>query len=607
MAFTHFSMEKQQLIDHYRNQQAQCEAEALASKKKRQSVSVLRLVVFLGLIAWIWFLWNKNPSLIWGGSIVLIAAFLLLVRWYEQINFERSLLVKRATLNEKEAKALTGEKDLFGNGEEFVQPTHRYAHDLDLFGPHAIFGWLNRANMNTGRAVLANWLTSPILNAEQIQKRQQGFAELANKEAFRQDFWVKTAFLKEKEDRLTFLARWAKLPTNKLKAKSHPFALWVFPPLSLAATVSYSFDIITFGLLLLLLLLPLFYYGLFIKTINAEMAPVSKAVATLKALSLAFQKIEKQNFKTDYLKQLTKSFSGSNKASLVIDELVGLTERFDQRNNFLLAIPLNVYALWDIRYALKINQWKQEHGKEINEWLSALAELEAALSIATMHYNHPNFCVPQPTKEPKITADDLGHPLLADEERVTNSVSLKTENNIVVLTGANMAGKSTFLRTLGVNLVLAMMGASVCATGFQFRPIDLYTGMRTNDSLDENTSYFFAELKRLAAIVKRLEAGNPCYLLLDEILKGTNSKDKEEGSKKLIKRLLSLKAGGIIATHDLGLCSLEQVFPNQVRNKAFETLIKDDELEFDYKLRDGICQTMNASFLMKKMGITPSE
>ncbi|MCF8366649.1 MAG: hypothetical protein K9H16_12750 [Bacteroidales bacterium] len=261
--------------------------------------------------------------------------------------------------------------------------------------------------------------------------------------------------------------------------------------------------------------------------------------------------------------------------------------------------------LWDILQARRLENWRNTHRDDVEEWFEILAYFDSLSSLACFWYNHPGFVLPEPQeKQFLLEAKDCGHPLLKAATRVDNPVSFAGWRNFIIVTGANMAGKSTYLRSVAINFILAMTGAPVCATQFAFSPAGIFTSIRTRDNLLESESYFFAELKRLKAIIDKLESGEKLFIILDEILKGTNSKDKQEGSKALLKQLIRFDSAGLIATHDLTLGALIDEYPANIRNKRFEVEIKNDELDFDYKLKDGISQNLNATFLMKKMGIT---
>jgi len=240
------------------------------------------------------------------------------------------------------------------------------------------------------------------------------------------------------------------------------------------------------------------------------------------------------------------------------------------------------------------------------QWFEVIAEMDALVSLANSNYNHPRWITPKVSQSGYIfNAEDLGHPLIDESRCVSNSFQLTNQEQITIITGANMAGKSTFLRTVGVNLILASNGCKVCAESFEFSPIRIYTNMRTSDNLMNDESYFYAELLRLQSMLTLLRSGENLFVIIDEMLKGTNSVDKLNGSKELIHQLISLNTHGIVATHDLGLTELAQNIP-AIKNQCFEVQLHNDELNFDYKLTNGVTRTMNATFLMKKMGIIPN-
>ena len=265
---------------------------------------------------------------------------------------------------------------------------------------------------------------------------------------------------------------------------------------------------------------------------------------------------------------------------------------------------MNSLFLWDLQYLYQLKNWLNSNESELKNWFEAVNEMEVYISLANFNYNHPEFCLPVISESEILSASEIGHPLLKSSSRIDNNFELQNLQDFVIITGANMAGKSTFLRTIGTNLILAMSGTLVCAKEFTFTPLPLFSSMRTSDSLSANESYFYSELKRLQFIVEKLKSGQQLFIILDEILKGTNSKDKAEGSKKFIKQLLKYQASGIIATHDLSLCTVKEEHPQNIQNHYFDVEIENDQLVFDYKLKSGICSNMNAEFLMKKMGIT---
>ena len=278
-------------------------------------------------------------------------------------------------------------------------------------------------------------------------------------------------------------------------------------------------------------------------------------------------------------------------------------DRLDLRNNQLLYFLLEGCLFWQLRQIIRIEQWKQTYGENLLIWLDTLAKIDAILSLGTFAFNHPNYTYPNIANKPFIFhAKNMGHPLIPESQCIKNEANIPSRPYFIIITGANMAGKSTYLRTIGCNYLLACIGAPVCCTSLDIYPAQLMTSLRTDDSLSNNESYFFAELKRLKQIIDRLNK-EEMFIILDEILRGTNSKDKQKGSLSFIQQLMTLQANGIIATHDLALGELERFFPQKIKNFCFEADIQDNNLTFSYKLREGIAQNMNACFLMKKMGL----
>ncbi|HEU5146044.1 MAG TPA: DNA mismatch repair protein MutS, partial [Chryseosolibacter sp.] len=280
-----------------------------------------------------------------------------------------------------------------------------------------------------------------------------------------------------------------------------------------------------------------------------------------------------------------------------------LVSAFDARLNSMTNLFVNSLLLYDLQCVYRLEKWRSENAGDLMQWIDAVHQTEVLCTLGTFAFNHPNFIFPGINTEQRLSGKSLGHPLIDESIRVVNDVHVDASQSIMIITGANMAGKSTFLRSLGINVVLALAGAPVCAKQFECPFIEIRSGMRTADSLKENQSYFYAELDRLKSIMDELRSGKPLLVLLDEILKGTNSTDKQAGSIALVKQLTAYACLALIATHDLALGDLEKAFPGKVVNYSFEPNIENDQLSFDYKLKRGIAQKMNATFLMEKMGI----
>jgi DNA mismatch repair ATPase MutS len=316
------------------------------------------------------------------------------------------------------------------------------------------------------------------------------------------------------------------------------------------------------------------------------------------------QFIEEKEFQSELLCEMQNKVSRPESAGKIFKKLKELVGQFEYRQNILVGFFMNSFLLWDIRCIYKLWNWHNQNHKKMTDWLDVISETDALISLANFTNNHSAFVFPEILEDGfTFQAKNLGHPLLKENKRVCNDFEITGWSKVMIITGANMAGKSTFLRTVGVNLILARTGAPVCAEKMIFTPIEIYTNMRTTDSLLKDESYFFAELKRIKGVLEWLQKGEHIFVILDEMLKGTNSVDKLNGSKELLRKLVQFKSVSLIATHDLKLSEMENEFPQQVFNKCFEIRIENDELVFDYKLSDGVTKTMNATFLMKKMGI----
>jgi len=342
--------------------------------------------------------------------------------------------------------------------------------------------------------------------------------------------------------------------------------------------------------------------GLYVKKINQLSFDTGKVQSTFQQYQKLILEIENIEFQSVLLKEKRAAIlNQSEKTSDILNEFSKILGALDQRNNMIFGLLGNGFFLWDIYQSYKIEKWIATHKTKVEGWFSTIAFFDAYNSLANFSHNHPNYVYPTITNDGIVLkSSGAGHPLLNPDKIVLNDIDISNEQ-FFIITGANMAGKSTFLRTVSLQIVMANIGLPVCAKHVNYNPIKLITSMRTTDSLTDDESYFFSELKRLRFIVDEIKTDR-YFIVLDEILKGTNSTDKAIGSRKFVEKLIGSKATGIIATHDLSLCEAADDL-EQVKNHYFDAEIIDDELHFDYKFKNGICQNMNASFLLKKMQI----
>ncbi len=561
-------------------------------------ISGLRLVVFLATIMLV-YVYFQNTVLAWGTAIIGTVSFLLLLRWYSDKKEVYELNKELLAINEEEIKILEGSYSDRYDGSDFLDPSHFYSSDIDLFGPGSFFQYLNRSGLQEGRRLLSDILKSNDIVG--IERKQEAVKELSRNIPWIQKYMA-LARLTKTETPIKVILNWL-LGYNSFYSKKIQNLPVFFGVISLILTLLSFLGILSFWYLGGWFFLGLAISVSHLKKNNILNAKTSKAKETIQQYALMLNEIEGQKFNSEILqKEKSNIESEGGKASKVFKSLSDKMDRFDSRNNILVALLGNGFFLWDLHCAIQIEKWIEKNRDLVEQWFRTVSFFDAYNSLATFGFNHPEYAYPKivPDSEYCIQAEALGHPLVPKRERVSSDLSLGQQDFFVV-TGANMAGKSTFLRTTSLFVVMSNVGLPVCAKKSSYTPIKLITSMRAMDSLADQSSYFFAELTRLQFIRKQLEK-ETFLVVLDEILKGTNSVDKAKGSRKLIENLSGLNVPGIIATHDLSLCEIAQHDDN-VKNYFFETEIKNDELYFDYLLKEGVCQNMNASFLLKKMNI----
>lgn len=582
--------------------EAVTERDKLAGKARRYSVA--RLITFLAFIGGVYLSFTSAPAW-WAASVVLLSGFIFLMIRHNGVLEAQKLNGAQIMALEQEVEACKGNYSLFEGGGSFADPRHPYATDLDLFGDFSLFQALNRTVSPLGKETLAAWLKNLLNNPDEIRLRQDAVKELSAMPGWRIKFRALGMVADESANDLRSFYQWLETPA----LFSSPFfrvAVALIPVLSFAILLLLSAGLISIQLFLLYLLIPLSLTGYYTKSINRRHMMLSRKVDLLQKYASRFAMVEQEPFTSAQMLNFKgRLHSGNNGAGNSIHKLGKITSSLDTRLNFLAGFVLNVLLLWDIRQIRRLEEWQRANRLSLQDWFNTLAGIEATASIAAFSYCNPAYIFPETDAGRfMLIAEEAGHPLIEAAGRVNNDILLQGKGHFNIITGANMAGKSTYLRTIGVNLVLAMCGSPVCARSFACYPAGIYTSLRTTDSLSASQSYFFAELLRLKELIDRLNAGETLYILLDEILKGTNSVDKQAGSKALLRQLIGMEASGFIATHDLELGRLAEAFPERIINHSFEAVIDGDALHFDYKLKPGIARNMNATFLMQRMGIT---
>lgn len=571
-------------------------------KKQFNLVGGIRLSSIIAIAFSIYFYVksDENIYLIIAGMALL--AFFIFIKVSGRISFKRKLSKTLVNINKDEISYLNKESIPFEDGTEYIEVKHPYSFDLDFFGKNSLFQNINRTATYVGKNRLAYRLKNT-LEKDEILKNQGAVKELSSKVEFRQNNYALAKVSDDNKALYDDLLTWLKSPISKTSSFQKIFS--IVSPIILVILFAIYFSggsIIYRSLGITLFFINLSVLASHLKAIKSELISDTKIDEILKNYSLIIQSIENENFNSTKLIELQARLKNDAVlASKQIKQLSSLFSQLDSLQNLVGALLMNGIALYHLHVFRNLMKWKKNHSELVVEWLNVVGEMEALGSLANFSYNNPKFCFPEVNDEGTIAFSDLGHPLIDADSRVDNTVEFIKEK-FIILTGSNMSGKSTFLRSLGVNMVLASIGSSICASSASITPSKVWVSMRLSDSLEDNESYFFAEVKRLKEIMVNTEVG-PSFILLDEILRGTNSDDKRLGTVEVIKKLISKNAVGAIATHDLEVCLTTDEYPDKLTNKCFEVEIVNNDLYFDYRLREGICKNKSATFLMEKMEV----
>jgi hypothetical protein len=586
----------QQLLSTY-------SAQLTVFNKKLGWLSFARLLLFIGVIVfgYEYLVHHELPWLI--IALLMLATFIYCIRLYDRIKRRADFTKALIDINSAEINFLKDHRtSAYADGKEYINPHHPYSYDLDIFGEGSLYKFLNRATTLSGKEKLSMALLHPDL--AMLQPRQEAIRELSGKTDFRQHIQALGSMSVVEEKDLDKLKKWIKAPPVFPNSSLY-YTLLIFPIATLGALVYYIFSgndqslDVFFGLFTANLFITFSFARKILKEVSLSTA-VTKA---LEGFAGQLEQIEKQNFQSPLLRQLQDKLRNDKAtSSRLIKQLSSLFSYLDFIMNLAVSIVLNGLFTFHIHILFALDKWKKKNGEEIMNWLEIIGEFESLHCFANLSFNNKDYCYPQVAATEDFTAEQMGHPLIRSEKRIYNDISFRQEK-FSVLTGSNMSGKSTFLRTLGINLVLARAGSVTCARNFILFPYELHVSMRITDSLQDSESFFYAELKRLQEIIQHFHSGNKTFVILDEILRGTNSQDKHAGTVGLVRNLAAYNVCGIVATHDLTIADLSAQYPGYMGNKCFESTIINNELLFDYKLKDGVCNSLNASFLMKKMGI----
>lgn len=596
---------QQTIIANYQEAANKAHKQADHCKQQANTYSLLRLGIFAMMVFVVYITVQQDSFVVLGvGIVILLAAFVALVA--QQGKYERlrdyHLDLERINLNE--INNLQSGVNLYDNGQKYSNEKHFYTSDLDIFGNASLYNLVNRAATSAGNDKLADWLSAPA-NKATILSRQKAVQEIAENTDWKVNTQTKLLFAtKEDTDQMKQLFMYLKTPLHltgerwlSIYIKVAPYLL--FGVLLAGAFLSPYFTVIAIilGLVNMSILVAKGSYLLKAGSIAGKISDM------LAKYAIVFNAIETQQWQSQRCAQLNEKLK-ANQTSKNIAELSKLINKLSYSLIMIVGFILNVFFLWALKQIIVIEKWKHNNHQNFEEAFDVIAEFEALISLAVPAINYPDWIYPTIAETAGYTlkANHLAHPLIRDK-RVDNDYELQDAFKIDIITGSNMAGKSTFLRTIGINTVLALSGAPVCASEMEVSVITIVSYMRIKDSLNESTSTFKAELDRLQMLLAAVEKEHRVFFLIDEMLRGTNSMDKYLGSKAVIEQLIAKKGVGMVATHDLQIARLEDKYPDYVRNYYFDIQVQNGEMLFDYKLKHGECKTFNASLLLKQIGI----
>lgn len=569
-------------------------------------ISALRLIVFIGAAGLVIFSYMIKKY--YFSIIILIGfaiLFLILLNKHSRIRHNKKCSTLMCEINESSLKRLKGEwKSFEDDGADFLNDDHNYSKDLDIFGKGSLFQYINTASTYLGREKVKHILAYPNYSIEEIYDRQEAVKELSDNLGWRQRFMAEGKIATEEKKNPELLFKWGKEKNNLFCSGKFILMTYILPIITigvillyfLLGSIPYYFPLIAIGIQILILKFNS-------EKSNKILNVVYKYKKDIEVYSKMLNLIEKKSFKSSYLVKLKENLISENKitATEQINKLSRVVNLISDRANFFYHI-INIVTFWEYHCLIRLERWKKESGGCIEQWLNTIAEIEALSSLAVIKHDYPEWAMPE-IKETSLMlgAKNIGHPLII-KNRVCNNLKIDKAESILLITGSNMSGKSTLLRTAGINLVLAYAGAPVCADTFCCSIMNIYTCMRISDNLEENVSSFYAELLRIRKLVDATKEKEPVFFLLDEIFRGTNSKDRHTGAKVLIEKLSNENALGMVSTHDLELADIEEK-NKKVRNYHFREQYKNNEIYFDYKLRLGVSTTRNAIYLMRMAGI----
>ncbi|WP_420582450.1 MutS family DNA mismatch repair protein [Reichenbachiella sp.] len=570
-------------------------------------LSWIRVITFcVFIVSAVYFANAREIQLMLFSVLLFVPLFGWIVRKHNKFKFALAQHQFLITINENETKRVKGKLSDLDDGMEYLDPHHAYAPDLDLFGSNSLFQLLVRSKLSGTREYIKTWLLNKASKSE-IEERQQAIQELSRDTSWRQNLTAYGYHGDQKNQQYTnvviSLVQWIDKNLSLIDNPIWSMLRYVMPAISLGVLIGINLFEWPYQWIYLPVLINLGLLSVIFKPLMEVTNEFGNIASFLKGYENVIVEIEQRKFNSPLLIRLHHQLiTDHGSASRAIKGLRRILMFLLSRANFLY-LPFNVLFLLDVNWLSMAISWKKKNINNVDKWFDAVHQIDALSDLSSYAFSNPSYSFPSISNENHfLSVGSMGHPLIKSEQRVSNDFNLSEIGKLGLVTGSNMSGKSTFLRTIGVNIVLAQMGAPVCAKKFECSPVQIFTSMRTQDNLEENVSSFYAELKRLKSLLNLLTQEEPVFYMLDEILKGTNSEDRHKGALSLIDQLIKQNCRGLISTHDIQLSALSKEHSN-IQNMSFNSTIVDDEIIFDYKLSLEPCNSFNASKLMEKMGI----
>ena len=594
-------------------------------KNKASSLGNYKLIIVLLGIAAALLLFNLDLYIVLAAKVIaFVVLFIILNGAQNKIITKRNYCKAMLQINQQCYLRANHEwKSFLDKGEEYVNAEHSFSNDLDLFGAGSLFQMINMTATYSGRQHLSEMLVTPLKTDHGIYRRQNAIKEMARKQLFRHrllayalDTNNATLFEEETTQRgkskllagmlknMDSVVEWADSRDSLYCAPWFRALIYALPCFTVATFILGLLGISTLYIPLITLIAQFLMLGYKINNRSRSFELVEKNKNSLNTYSKLLLLIENERFESDLLKDITGCFK-NRKGKSASKQLEGLSKIWNMIANRynMLHFVVNVITLWDYHCMVALEKWKEESGSSLKKWFDSIGEIEALASLAIIHHDNKDFTFPKVLNQnEEIYAKELAHPLLSSD-RKANDIKVGGKAPVILITGSNMSGKSTFLRTLGISMLLTYIGAPVCAVEFRCPIFNIYACMKTSDNLTQNISSFYAELLRVKMIVEAVDRGEEVFFLLDEIFKGTNSMDRHLGAEALINQLISRGAWGMVSTHDLELGEMEKQSGGKILNYHFKEYYEDDKIFFDYKIRKGVSDTRNAAFLMKIAGV----